>query len=84
MHDSAGAIASLTTYEQLGLRVQRLVAEPKVQKRMRVQVHRKVEESPIDWRRLACDLAATDGVVVDEYTSESFTIAWAGYIDVYL
>jgi hypothetical protein len=68
-------------YELVGRRIQRTVADPKVQKIQRVTVTRRDDE-PIDaWERVIRELEDTDGVTIDRSEDGSVCIGWKQYID---
>ena len=78
---STAAPLSPTSYELVGRRIQRVVADPGVQKIQTVTVSRRDDETPDAWARVLDDLEATDGVEVDRLTDGSVRIGWKRYID---
>ena len=78
---SAATPLSPTPYELVGRRIQRVVADPGVQKIQAVTVSRRDDETPDAWARVLDDLEATDGVEVDRFTDGSVRIGWKRYID---
>ncbi|MEB0008654.1 DUF1654 domain-containing protein [Pseudomonas sp. RTB3] len=78
---STATPASPTSYELVGRRIQRVVADPSVQKIQSVTVSRREDEPPDAWARVLDDLEATDGVEVDRLTDGSVRIGWKRYID---
>jgi len=72
---------SPTSYELVGRRIQRVVADPGVQKLQVVTVSRRDDETPDAWARVLDELEATDGVEVDRLTDGSVRIGWKRYID---
>jgi len=68
-------------YEIVGRRIQRLVADPKVQKIQVVTVTRRDDEPVEAWERVLAELEATDGVVVDRAEDGSASIGWKRFID---
>ncbi len=69
------------SYERLGRRVQRAIADPKVQKVQTVTVIRQAGESPDDWRRLIEEISQTAGIRVDQGEDGSARIGWREYCD---
>jgi len=69
------------TYEQIGHRVQRIIADPKVQRIQTVTVSRLPNEDPGDWRRLLSELAETAGIRVDQVEGGAVRIGWREYCD---
>ncbi|MCQ2994042.1 DUF1654 domain-containing protein [Pseudomonas syringae] len=70
-----------SSYELVGRRIQRTVADPKVQKLQRVTVTRREDETTEAWDRVMRDLEETDGVTVDRAMDGSVIIGWKQYID---
>ena len=68
-------------YEIVGRRIQRLVADPMVQKIQVVTVTRRDDEPVEAWERVLAELEATDGVVVDRDEDGTARIGWKQYID---
>ncbi len=68
-------------YEIVGRRIQRLVADPKVQKIQLVTVTRRDDESVEAWERVLAELDATDGVIVERAEDGSASIGWKQFID---
>ena len=70
-----------SAYERIGLRIQKLIADPKVQKRQSVVV-RRLDEEPLDeWDRLIEDLQSTDGVTVIANEDGTLNVGWKAYSD---
>ena len=69
------------TYEQIGHRVQRIINDPKVQKRQFVVVARLPNENPADWLRLLSEISETAGIKVDEVEGEEVRIGWREYCE---
>lgn len=69
------------TYEQIGHRVQRIINDPKVQRRQFALVSRLPNEPPADWRRLLRELSETAGIRVDEIDGEEVRIGWREYCE---
>lgn len=69
------------TYEQIGQRVQRLIADPRVQRIQTVTVSRLHDEDPGDWCRILEELSETAGVRVDEVDGGAIRIGWSEYSD---
>lgn len=69
------------TYEQIGHRVQRILADPKVQRIQSVTVYRLPDESPADWRRLMAEIGDTAGIQLDEMDEDSVRITWKEYCE---
>ena len=78
---STATPVSPTSYELVGRRIQRVVADPGVQKTQAVTVSRRDDETPDAWARVLDDLEATDGVEVDRLPDGSVRIGWKRYID---
>ena len=74
-------IPPLTPYERIGMRVQKLLADPKVQKNQAISVHRREEEPVEDWERFLDDLRATDGITISFDDEGATEIGWKAYID---
>lgn len=70
-----------STYEQVGHRIQQIVAAPAVQKIQVVTVSRLDDEPPALWERVLAEMEATDGVVLDRLSDGSVRIGWRKYID---
>jgi hypothetical protein len=70
-----------SSYELIGRRIQRTVADPKVQKIQRVTVTRREDEPADAWDRVLRELEETDGVTVDRDPDGSVSIGWKQYID---
>lgn len=75
------ATLPIDSYEQVGRRIQKLVADPKVQKRQVVTVSRLDDESSEAWNRVLTELEETDGVDVERHEDGSALIAWKQFID---
>ena len=69
------------TYEQIGHRVQRIINDPKVQKRQFVVVSRLPNEPRADWRRLLNEISETAGIKVDEADGDEVRIGWREYCE---
>jgi len=69
------------TYEQIGHRVQRILADPKAQKTQSVTIGRLPDERPEDWRRLMGEIAETAGIHLDEMDEGIVRITWTGYCE---
>ena len=69
------------TYEQLGQRIQRIVAAPAVQKIQAVTVSRLDDEPLALWERVLAEMEDTDGVVLERFADGSVRIGWRQYID---
>jgi hypothetical protein len=69
------------TYEQIGHRVQRLIADPRVQRIQSITVSRLPNEDPADWRRVLQELTETAGVRVDEVENGAVKIGWRDYCE---
>ena len=72
---------SAPRYEEIGHRVQRIIADPRVQKIQWVIVGRLPGEGIEDWDRLVDEIAETAGVRVDAQGDGSIRIGWGGYFD---
>ena len=72
---------TLSSYELVGRRIQRLVSNPNAQKIQAVTVLRRDDEPEESWERVLSELGATDGVVVDRAEDGSVRIGWQMYID---
>ena len=70
-----------STYEQVGHRIQRIVAAPGVQKLQVVTVSRLDDEPLPLWERVMAEMEATDGVVLERFADGSIRIGWRQYID---
>lgn len=68
-------------YEQIGYRVQRIIADPKVQRIQFVTVGRLPEERIEDWVRLVEEISETAGVRVEHQDEDTIRIGWGGYIE---
>lgn len=73
--------SSPATYEQLGQRIQRIVAAPGVQKIQAVTVSRLDDEPLALWERVLAEMEGTDGVVLERFADGSVRIGWRQYID---
>lgn len=82
LHQPDFSLTKPRTYEQIGQRVQRIINDPKVQRRQFVLVSRLPNEPPADWRRLLSELSETAGIKVDEVDGEEVRIGWREYCDV--
>ena len=69
------------TYEQIGHRVQRILADPKRQKTQSVTVARLPDELPADWRRLMNEIGDTAGIRIDELDDDAVLITWKEYCE---
>lgn len=70
-----------SSYELVGRRIQRTVADPKVQKTQSVIVAR-LDGEPLDaWERVIHELEETDGVTIDRNDDGSICISWKRFID---
>jgi hypothetical protein len=69
------------TYEQIGHRVQKMINDPKVQKRQFIVVARLPNESPSDWHRFLSEIAETVGIRVDEVEGDGVRIGWQEYCE---
>jgi hypothetical protein len=82
MSDGTSFTRSLPlSYEQVGHRIQRIVAAPGVQKVQAVTVSRLDGEPPALWERVLADIEATDGVVMERLPDGAVRIGWKKYID---
>ena len=71
----------LSAYERIGMRIQKLVADPLVQKNQAVSVTRRDDEPLEAWERFMEDLRATDGITILLEDSGPVKIGWKAYID---
>lgn len=69
------------TYEQLGHRVQQIIADPQMQKVQVVTVIRRDDESLTDWNRLLRDLSGTHGICIEELAEGEVRIGWRGFCE---
>lgn len=69
------------TYEQIGHRVQRILADPRVQKTQSVTVTRLPDELPEDWNRLMADIAETSGIRLEDKDDDAVQITWKEYCE---
>lgn len=70
-----------TSYEQVGRRIQRLVSDPKVQKRQAVSITRREDETPEAWEQVLQELDETDGITVERLEPGCIRLGWKRYID---
>ncbi|SEU10131.1 Protein of unknown function [Pseudomonas graminis] len=78
---TANITFSPTPYEQVGRRIQRLVSDPKVQKRQAVDITRREDETPEAWEQVLQELDETDGITVERLQPGYVRIGWKRYID---
>lgn len=69
------------SYEAVGHRIQRMVSDPKVQRRQSVSVSRREDESPEAWDRVLHELGETEGITLEQLDSGCVRIGWKRYID---
>ena len=69
------------SYEQVGRRIQRMVADPSVQKVQAVTILRREDESPAAWERVLQEFDETDGITVERLEEGSVRIGWKKYLD---
>lgn len=69
------------SYEHVGRRIQKMVSDPKVQKRQAVQIARRDDEAPEAWERVLQELDETDGITVERIDQDHVRIGWKCYID---
>lgn len=82
MRDGLGFTKSNpSTYEQVGHRIQQIVAAPGVQKIQVVTVSRRDDEPPALWERVLAEMEATDGVRLERLEDGSVRIGWRQYVD---
>ncbi|HEY0289080.1 MAG TPA: DUF1654 domain-containing protein [Pseudomonas sp.] len=70
-----------TSYEQIGRRIQRLVAAPSVQKIQHVTVSKREDEPLEAWNSVLQELEETDGVQLEQLPDGAVRIGWQKYID---
>ena len=76
---STTSVAS--SYQQIGRRIQRMVAAPNVQKVQFVTVTRLDGEPSDIWDRVLQEIEDTEGIQVDRLEDGSVCIGWKRYID---
>lgn len=81
LHQPDFTQAKPRSYEQIGHRVQQIIANPQAQKTQSVTVSRLPSEDPGDWRRLLNELAETAGIRVEPLQGEAVKIGWQEYCD---
>ncbi len=69
------------SYELVGLRLQRIIASPGVQKVQAVVVSRRDDESPEAWHQVIQDIGDTDGIRVEHLDTGAVRIGWREYCD---
>ncbi|WKW31930.1 DUF1654 domain-containing protein [Pseudomonas viridiflava] len=69
------------SYEQIGRRIQRMVASPDVQKVQFITVTRLDGEPSEIWDTVLKEIEETDGIQVDRREDGSVWIGWKRYID---
>ncbi|KAA8696685.1 DUF1654 domain-containing protein [Pseudomonas syringae pv. tagetis] len=70
-----------SSYEQIGKRIQRLVAAPNVQKIQWVIVARRDDEPLDSWNVVLQEIEETEGIEVNRQPDGSVKIGWQRYID---
>lgn len=68
-------------YAEIGSRLQRIIADPKVQRLQEVTVSRLPVERPEEWRRVLEDISGTHGIRVDEINEGAVKIGWREYCE---
>ncbi|MBC3954949.1 Protein of unknown function [Pseudomonas asturiensis] len=76
---STASVAS--SYQQIGRRIQRMVAAPNVQKVQFVTVTRLDGEPSDIWDTVLQEIEDTEGIQVDRLEDGSVCIGWKRYID---
>jgi hypothetical protein len=69
------------SYERVGRRIQRMVSDPKMQKRQAVRITRLEDEAPDAWERVLRELDETEGITVERDDLDCVQIGWKRYID---
>ncbi|MEE4817575.1 DUF1654 domain-containing protein [Pseudomonas alliivorans] len=69
------------SYEQIGRRIQRMVASPDVQKVQFITVTRLDGEPSEIWDTVLQEIEETEGIQVDRREDGSVWIGWKRYID---
>ncbi|WP_311969322.1 DUF1654 domain-containing protein [Pseudomonas baltica] len=69
------------SYAEIGSRLQKIIADPKVQRLQEVTVSRLPDERPEEWRRVLDDISGTHGIRVDETDEAAVKIGWREYCE---
>lgn len=69
------------SYEQVGIRIQRMVSDPGAQKVQAIKITRREDELPEAWERVLEELSETDGITVERLEGDSARIGWQKYVD---
>ena len=80
MSNASNAL-KLRTYQDVGRRIQRLVADPNVQKIRTIKLARRDDECPKAWEVVIQELDETCGITVERLEDDTVRIGWQQYID---
>ena len=72
----SGATGTPSTYEQLGLRVQKVINSPTAQKSRSALIFRQPSESEADWEQLLEEIAENDNVTLAHRDDGGIHIFW--------
>ncbi|WP_248731811.1 DUF1654 domain-containing protein [Pseudomonas sp. MWU13-2517] len=70
-----------SSYELVGLRLQGLIASPRVQRIQLVEISRREDESPEAWQQVIQDIGDTAGIRVEHLDDGVVRIGWREYCD---
>jgi hypothetical protein len=70
------------SYEEIGRRIQRMIADPRVQRLQSVTVYRLPFERDENWRQVLTEISETEGIEVSEQQDQGVRIGWRKYCEV--
>ncbi|WPP01626.1 DUF1654 domain-containing protein [Pseudomonas sp. HR96] len=74
---AASSAASLpSSYEQLGVRIQKIINSPNAQKARSALIFRMPHESPADWDQMLAEIAENDNVTLAWRDDGGIQIFW--------
>jgi hypothetical protein len=76
MAKPAAAARTPTSYEMLGMRLQKAINNPLAQKRKYAVLERLADDNPDDWAQILEELDGTDNVVVAHRDDGSVQVFW--------
>ncbi|MHB2080681.1 DUF1654 domain-containing protein [Pseudomonas asiatica] len=73
---SSTASATPSSYEQLGMRIQKIINSPTAQRSRAALIFRLEQEAPEDWETLLEEIAENDNVTLAHRDDGSVQIFW--------
>ncbi|MEE1904128.1 DUF1654 domain-containing protein [Pseudomonas inefficax] len=73
---SSTASATPSSYEQLGMRIQKIINSPTAQRSRAALIFRLEQEAPEDWETLLAEIAENDNVTLAHRDDGGVQIFW--------